>query len=76
MKSVSSSEFRSNASAVLDLVENGEIVQVVRHGKAIAKIIPFGGGQAEPAWKRPGPRIVASGASLSKAVVEERKSRP
>jgi len=74
MKTVTSSEFRKNASAVLDLVENGEVVQVLRHGKAIAKIVPSGGAEAEPAWKRRGVRIVAPGASLSKAVLEERRS--
>ena len=74
MKTVTSSEFRKSASAVLDLVEKGEVVQVLRHGKAIAKIIPAGREHAKPAWKRPGVRIAASGASLSKAVLEERRS--
>ena len=74
MKTVSSSEFRSHASAVLDLVEKGETVRVLRHGKPIAEIVPFGGGQVPPSWKRPGVRIVAPGASLSKAVLAERRS--
>ena len=74
MKTVTSSEFRKNASSVLDLVENGEVVQILRHGKAIAKIVPAEGREAGPAWKRPGMRIVARGASLSKAVLEERRS--
>ena len=74
MKTVSSSEFRSNASAILDLVENGEMVRILRHGKPIAEIVPFVGEQVTPAWKRPGLRMVAPGAELSKAVLAERRS--
>ena len=74
MKTVSSSEFRSNASAILDLVENGEMVRILRHGKPIAEIVPFAGEQVTPAWKRPGLRMVAPGAELSKAVLAERRS--
>ena len=74
MRTVTSSEFRRNASAVMDLVENGEVVQVLRHGRVIAKIIPSRGAQPDPAWKHPGVRIVAPGASLSRAVLEERRS--
>lgn len=74
MRTVTSSEFRRNASAVLDLVENGEVVQVLRHGRAIAKLVPSGGAESQPAWKRPGVRIIAPGTSLSKAVLEERRA--
>jgi prevent-host-death family protein len=74
MKIVSSSEFRSNASAVLDLVENGEVVRILRHGKPVAEMVPFAGEQVTPAWKRPGVRLAAAGASLSKAVLAERRS--
>ena len=74
MKTVSSSEFRTNTSAVLDLVENGEVVRILRHGKPIAEIVPFGGEQVTPSWKRPGVRIAAPGAALSKAVLAERRS--
>ena len=73
MKTVTSSEFRSNASALLDLVD-GEVVRIMRYGKAIAEIVPFSGEQVTPAWKRPGVRIVAPGASLSKTVLAERRS--
>jgi prevent-host-death family protein len=76
MKTVTFSEFRKNASQVLDLVENGESIRVLRHGKAIAKIVPADLREAKPAWKRPGLRLVASGASLSRAVLEERRSSP
>jgi prevent-host-death family protein len=76
MRTVTFSEFRKNASEVLDLVERGESVRVLRHGKPIAKIVPAALREVKPAWKRPGLRLVASGASLSRAVLEERQSSP
>ncbi len=76
MKTVTFTEFRKNASQVLDLVENGESIRVLRYGKAIAKIVPAEQHESKPAWKRPGLRLVTSGASLSKAVIEERRSSP
>jgi len=76
MTSFSFTEFRKQASKVLDLVEKGETVQLLRHGKAIAKIVPVETRKRTPAWKRPGLRLVMSGASLSKAVLEERRRSP
>ena len=74
MKTVSATEFRKNASAVLDLAEKGETVRIQRHGKAIARIVPAASEGALLAWKRPGLRLVAPGSSLSGAVLEERRS--
>jgi prevent-host-death family protein len=75
MKTVTFTEFRKHASAVLDLVEKGESIRVLRHGKAIAKVVPAAGERGrKPAWKRPGLRLVKAGVSLSRAVLEERRS--
>lgn len=74
MKTVTFTEFRKNASDVLDLVEEGETIRILRHGKAIAKIVPAESREAKPAWKRRGLRLIAKGASLSRAVLEERRS--
>lgn len=74
MKTIAFTVFRKNASGVLDLVERGESIRVLRHGKPIAKIVPAGRTEAQPAWKRPGLRLVAAGTALSKAVLEERRS--
>ena len=75
MKTVSSTEFRRHASALLDLVERGQRVQVMRHGRAVATIIPADADQPAPSWHRPGLRLaVASGASLARAVLEERRA--
>ena len=74
MKTVTFTEFRKNASEVLDLVEKGESIRVLRHGKAIARIVPEELREAKPAWKRPGLRLVTAGVSLSRAVLEERRA--
>jgi prevent-host-death family protein len=74
MKMVSFTEFRKNASAVLDLVEKGIIIRITRHGKAIAKIVPAESRAIEPTWKRAGLRLATKGASISKAILDERRS--
>jgi len=79
MKTIAFTEFRNNASEVLDLVEQGETIRVLRHGKAIAKIVPADGGASRArgaAWKRPGLRLVLRGTSLSDAILRERQTSP
>ena len=76
MRTVTFSEFRRNASGILDLVEKGERVCILRHRKAIANIVPAKPRDSKPAWKRPGLRLVVPGASLSKAILQERRSKP
>jgi antitoxin (DNA-binding transcriptional repressor) of toxin-antitoxin stability system len=73
MKSLSFTEFRKRASEILTLVEKSETVHVVRHGKTVAKIIPAEAEEKTPSWKQPGLRLVRPGASLSKAILEERR---
>jgi prevent-host-death family protein len=34
------SEFRANASAMLDLVAQGQTVRIMRHGKPVADLVP------------------------------------
>ncbi|WP_232352108.1 type II toxin-antitoxin system Phd/YefM family antitoxin [Inhella proteolytica] len=47
------SEFRANVSAMLDLVEQGQTVRILRHGKPVAELVPVKPEAAEtPAWKR------------------------
>jgi len=76
MRTITFTEFRKNASKVLDRVEKGETIRVLRHGKAIARIVPAELREAKPAWKRPNLRLVATGASLSRALLEERRWSP
>ena len=55
MHSVPLSEFRANASAMLDLVERGETVRILRHGKPVAELVPVvdEASAKVPSWKRP-----------------------
>jgi antitoxin (DNA-binding transcriptional repressor) of toxin-antitoxin stability system len=74
MKAVNFTEFRKNASAVLDLVEKGAIIRISRHGKTIARIVPEGSQEPKMPWKRAGLWLTTKNASLSKAILEERMS--
>ncbi len=73
------SEFRANASAMLDLVEQGETVRILRHGKPVADLVPVREGVPErvPSWKRkiePLRYQRADGKSLAQLIIEERES--
>ena len=48
------SEFRANTSAMIDLVEQGETVRILRHGRPVAELVPArpDAGQTVPSWKR------------------------
>ena len=74
MRTVNFTEFRNNASLLLSAVEKGEIVIVMRHGKAIAKISPPEiTDNEQPSWKKPGLRLISKGKNLSSAILEERE---
>lgn len=71
------SEFRANASAMLDLVEQGETVRILRHGKPVADLVPVQAERAAkvPSWKRkiePLRYTRPDGKTLSERVIEER----
>lgn len=62
-------QFRRKLSASLDRVEKGEIIEILRRGKPVAKIV-----SVLPSWKRPGPRLTIPGVSLAKLILKERRS--
>jgi prevent-host-death family protein len=77
--SVPLSEFRANTSAMIDLVEKGETVRILRHGKPVAELVPMQpeAVQKVPSWKQPfEPVVLSAGASLSQAVLNERSEAP
>lgn len=79
MHSIPLSEFRANASAMLDLVQKGETVRILRHGKPVAQLVPVAAEEPAkvPSWKRPfEPVILPEGVSLSQAVLDERNEAP
>ena len=73
------SEFRANASAMLDLVEQGETVRILRHGKPVADLVPVSQPTAGkvPSWKQPFEPLRyerKDGKTLAQAIIEERES--
>ena len=73
------SEFRAHTSAMIDLVEKGETVRILRHGKPVAELVPVKPQveQKVPRWKQPfEPVVLSSGVSLSQAVLDERNEAP
>ena len=69
---MSFTDFRNHASSFVDLVEKGEEVAIQRHGKIVARLVPPDS-RGEPAWKKPGLKLVTKAPSLSKAVIEDRR---
>ncbi len=55
MHSIALSEFRAHVSAMIDLVEQGETVRVMRHGKPVAELVPPRVEEVAkvPRWKLP-----------------------
>jgi prevent-host-death family protein len=56
MHTIPLSEFRAHASAMIDLVEQGETVRILRHGKPVAELVPLKAEEDSakvPSWKRP-----------------------
>lgn len=49
------SEFRAHTSAMIDLVEKGKTVRILRHGKPVAELVPVQpeAAQKVPRWKVP-----------------------
>jgi antitoxin (DNA-binding transcriptional repressor) of toxin-antitoxin stability system len=52
MKQVTFAQFRQNAVTYFNAVEKGEIVQILRHGKAIAEITPITVNHGMTSWKQ------------------------
>ncbi len=79
MQTLALSEFRASASAMLDLVEQGETVRILRHGKPVADLVPIklDAPVKVPSWKR---TIVplnyqrADGKTIAQLIIEEREN--
>lgn len=71
MRDATFTELRNQAKRFFDLVEAGESVRVLRHGKPIAEIHPIR--RDPPSWKqRPAQPLALSGVSISRLVLEDR----
>jgi prevent-host-death family protein len=74
MTTLTFTDFRKRASGVLSDVERGQAFVIVRHGRPIAELSPVSSSIShEPAWRRRGLRLVAPGATLSRAILDERE---
>jgi antitoxin (DNA-binding transcriptional repressor) of toxin-antitoxin stability system len=74
MKTVTFTEFRKHAAGLFSEVERGSTLLVLRHGRPIAQISPASSEPTDsPSWKKPGLRLTAKGASLSAAILQERR---
>ncbi len=73
MKTVTFTQLRQNAASYFDAVEQGETIQVLRHGKPIAEIAPASNEERALSWKQPGLRLSIKGAYLSREILRERK---
>jgi antitoxin (DNA-binding transcriptional repressor) of toxin-antitoxin stability system len=71
MREATFTELRNQARHYFDLVEAGEIVRVLRNGKAIAEIRPVQ--QAGPSWKQRKARPLAvSGIDIGRLILADR----
>ena len=76
MQELPLSEFRANAASVLDRVQQGQTVRILRHGKPVADLVPVRANEADrlPNWKQAfAPVQLAPGVSLSQAVLDRRE---
>jgi antitoxin (DNA-binding transcriptional repressor) of toxin-antitoxin stability system len=72
MQDATFSELRSQARHFFDLVEAGEVVRVLRHGRPIAEIHPIASNP--PSWKqRPARPLAIGGNEIGRLIVEERR---
>jgi prevent-host-death family protein len=73
MKHATFTEVRNHAKQYFDIVESGGSVRVLRNGKPIADIVPV---MADlPSWRRREAQpLVLDGVSVSRLILEERKS--
>ena len=72
MTKTSFTELRKHAKMYFDKVEKGETVQVIRHGKVIARIVPPDQQDRTPIWKTPRVKLKIPGVSVSEMIIQER----
>lgn len=74
MITVSQTELRRNMKKYMDAVERGEEVEIWRHGKPVAALVPScrSSESSKEYWKHVRPMKI-EGVSLTKAILEERE---
>ena len=75
MRSVTFTAFRKDASTLFSAVEDGETIQIIRHGKPIAEISPVKSTADNiPSWKKKRIKQSIKGEALSALILGERDS--
>jgi prevent-host-death family protein len=76
MQVLALSALRADISSMIDLVQQGETVRILRHGKPVADLVPVQEAplSRQPSWKQPfEPVALPPEASLVQAVLHERE---
>ena len=80
MHTISLSDFRANASGMLDKVAKGETVRIMRHGKPVADLVPVADESLDvtPSYQQPFTPVMAlpKGYSAVQALLDERGNAP
>jgi prevent-host-death family protein len=71
MKTATFSELRNNARRYFDSVERGETIEIYRHGKPVARLLPIKDASLSR-WKSFRP-VKLPGVSLSRIILEGRR---
>lgn len=74
---ISVTEFRARAAEMVDRVQNGETVRILRHGKPVAELVaPSAPMESAPRWKKPVERPIVihrpDGKTGAQLLIEER----
>ncbi len=79
MQIVSVTEFRARAAEMVDRVQKGETVRILRHGKPVAELVAPQADVAPkvPRWKKPieNPLVYTrpDGKTMAQLIIEERE---
>ena len=73
MRTATFSEFRNQAKKFFDAVEDGESIEIYRHGKPVAILTPIRR-RSQERWKTARP-LTLPGISLSHAILADRDDR-
>ncbi len=71
MITITFTELRNQAKKYFDAIEQGEAIEVCRHGKPVAMVTPISQ-RSMDRWRRAKPMKI-DGLSLSKAILAERR---
>ncbi|MDQ2993739.1 MAG: type II toxin-antitoxin system Phd/YefM family antitoxin [Pseudomonadota bacterium] len=72
MHITNTTEFRSHSAEFLTAAENGEVIIIMRHGKAIAKLSPITADDLRHSWQEPALKLKIKGLSLTDELLKDR----